>query len=1418
MRRGPEGDGSEGIRGSAALGVRPAAPCGRWLESPLVLAMLAQIAVVALAAGSPAAGADGDDPLLRRVALELGPEGATVEHVAQISGWLSIHARSEALDPQLVVEVLGREELLENDDSGGGTTAWLWVEVERGDALEVAVAAAGDEAGAVELSLVRAPETDATRAASERAEEELASIERLKAEGAHEEARARVTALVDELASTSGARESRRVGETLWRAGHAAYHLSALAPADRAWAEAHEAWTRLLPPEHPDLLAAKGNLALTRKALGDLRGALELEEAVLEAHTRLLPPEHPDLLDAKLSLAATRAQLGDLAGAHELFEAVHEARTRLLPPEHPDLLRAKQNLAVTRKALGDLRGAHELFEAVHEARTRLLPPEHRDLLATKHNLAGTRAALGDLRGALALEEAVHEAWTRLLPPDHPDLLAAKLNLALTRNALGDLAGALALFKAVHEARARLLPPEHPDLLTAKLNLAGTRKQLGDLAGALAFEEEVHEIRTRLLPPEHPDLLTAKLNLAGTRRTLGDLAGALALGEEVLETRTRLLPPDHPELLAAKQGLARTRRELGDLRGALALFEAVHEARARLLPPDHARLLTAKLNLALTRKELGDLASALELEEEVLEAWTRLLPPDHPDLLAAKGNLAVTRKALGDLAGAHALEEQVLEARARLLPPDHPDLLTAKQNLAGTRKELGDLRGAHALFEAVHEARARLLPPEHPDLLAAKGNLATTRRELGDLRGAHALFEAVHEARARLLPPEHPGFLAAKGNLAVTRKQLGDLAGALELEEEVLEAWTRLLPPDHPDLLAAEQNLAVTRRELGDLAGALELVSSLLAGQRVRAAALRAEAARPAREGARAELHRLSAALFSSESADSESGLEPELFSTLESLRLASVASAEAAHALAERPELDALARELAATRARLGDVAATGPKDEGSVDAWRRSLVELAEERDRVERDLRRRLAEAGVFDGEVDAAAVAARLGAKAALASFLRYTRYFDRDPETGKQPPAVGSLLAFVVRADASVTRVELGPTAEIDALVSEWRAALGKPIERGVGVAADAGRSEAEIGRDLRARILDRVLAAAGEGVETLHVVLDDVLFLVPLDALPLEKEEVVGERLAIRVEPTLLRLVRGERPFAPEGTLVALGGVDFDTQPRAESETVAAGSDEEGEAALEPAPPRPAALVAAATPPLERSGRPEAFAPLRQTRYEVEDVGAQYEEAFGAEPRILAGAEATKVALFAAAPKARFLHLATHGWFASESFKSQLDTQAEQSARDAFGRAGETLTGFAPETLCGLALAGANRGANAADRVPGIVTAEELGSFDLRGCELAVLSACETNVGIRRAGQGIQSLQTALHAAGARTAITSLWKVDDAATRRLFELFYTKLWSEKLGKADALWQAKMALRAEGHPPRDWAAWVLSGDPR
>jgi CHAT domain-containing protein len=185
-----------------------------------------------------------------------------------------------------------------------------------------------------------------------------------------------------------------------------------------------------------------------------------------------------------------------------------------------------------------------------------------------------------------------------------------------------------------------------------------------------------------------------------------------------------------------------------------------------------------------------------------------------------------------------------------------------------------------------------------------------------------------------------------------------------------------------------------------------------------------------------------------------------------------------------------------------------------------------------------------------------------------------------------------------------------------------------------------------------------------------------------------------------------------------------------------------------------------------------------------------------------------------------------LHVATHGWYAPESIRSWQDPEP-LDAHTGLGsrrKGEEEVRGSSPMLLCGLALAGANLPENAVGRAPGLVTADELSALDLSNCELAVLSACDTNVGERRAGQGVASLQRALRMAGARTVITSLWKVPDEATKDLMLDFYRRVWVEKKPKGQALWEAKLKLREaedesgrQKYTTRDWGAWVLTGDP-
>jgi CHAT domain-containing protein len=204
-----------------------------------------------------------------------------------------------------------------------------------------------------------------------------------------------------------------------------------------------------------------------------------------------------------------------------------------------------------------------------------------------------------------------------------------------------------------------------------------------------------------------------------------------------------------------------------------------------------------------------------------------------------------------------------------------------------------------------------------------------------------------------------------------------------------------------------------------------------------------------------------------------------------------------------------------------------------------------------------------------------------------------------------------------------------------------------------------------------------------------------------------------------------------------------------------------------------------------------------------------------------------GAQASRRALVELAPRARFLHLATHGYFAPESIPSVADPRPIDAKLGIleFTTSEEQVRGLSPMLLCGLAFAGANLPPDRTGRLAGTLTAEELAALDLSGCELAVLSACDTNVGLQRDGMGLASLQRALHMAGARTALTSLWKVPDEATRELMVDFYRRIWKGKEPKAQALWEAKQRLAgmrdSRGRPQyavRDWAGWVLTGDAR
>jgi len=226
---------------------------------------------------------------------------------------------------------------------------------------------------------------------------------------------------------------------------------------------------------------------------------------------------------------------------------------------------------------------------------------------------------------------------------------------------------------------------------------------------------------------------------------------------------------------------------------------------------------------------------------------------------------------------------------------------------------------------------------------------------------------------------------------------------------------------------------------------------------------------------------------------------------------------------------------------------------------------------------------------------------------------------------------------------------------------------------------------------------------------------------------------------------------------------------------------------------------------------------EPFEQLPATRQELEDIRQLI-----ASRRVVEGAEVTKPRLVDELKRKPWLvHFATHAYFAGlggchaapDGDSSEWD--GEQAPIDAN-----------PLLLSGIVLAGANNPTRiGVEGQGGILTAYEVAGMDLGSAGLVVLSACDTGTGLHLRGQEVQGLRWGFRAAGARALVTSLWRSNDAATRKMMRAFYEALVSEDLADdplrgAEALRRAQLEQvkdeqRLGIHRPLIWANFIFSG---
>jgi CHAT domain-containing protein/Tfp pilus assembly protein PilF len=916
------------------------------------------------------------------------------------------------------------------------------------------------------------------------------------------------------------------------------------------------------------------------------------------------------------------------------------------------------------------------------------------------------------------------------------------------------------------------------------------------------------------------------NLADNYARQARYPEAVAAYQQALAIKEKVLGPEHSDVAMCLCDLALAYTHQGRHAEAEALLKRALDIEEKVHGPYHARVATDLNNLANLYFEQGRYTEAEALLKQALGIDRKVHGPEHPHLAYRLNNLATLYTQQGRYAEAEPYHKQALAIREKALGEGHPDVGVSCRGLAYTYSAENRDAEAEPFFRRALTIQEKTLGSDHPELALVLYGLANVYRREGRYVEAESLCRRALGIYRKKFGDEHPCVAMGLSYLARLYAKQDRFDEAEPLYKQALAIAEKTRGPEHPD----------TARTLYDLA------LLYYRQKRYRDAEPLLDRAVFAKERAGTDPGDRSNAYLLRARVAWESGRRTEATADLrEAMQLAEERRTHSAGAEQERAEsfgrFGEVFEQMLAWQAELGDVnEALGAVERGRarslLDELSSAGANLQAGRPAIEREQARRREfelkqRVAALEKQIDKLQPAdaqekQRLGAALADARNELYEHYRDERSSSpvyrnllsaAAGPPRLSQIQRRLLSEHSLLLVYFLGEKGGYVIAVGPSDAALAKlavdeTAAKTLGI--DAGPLTAD---RLRRALVDAAGTGVLERLKTPKQVPETAQRLAALfEALIPEPQR---KALADGSIKRLIVVPDGQLALLPFETLVAVpadGKCLLDVGPPisyAPSATVLYNLAE-----------RRAAPVAAGRESVLTVGNPN-YSPgvrLADARTGVHDeltsrsrygaLGGKLSQlpfsgweaewvagVFGRndiKATRLDGTKATEAAVRSQAPGHRVVHFACHGL-------------ADQSFGNFFGA---------------LALSPGKNPDNPAD--DGFLTLAEIYELDLKNCELAILSACETNFGPEQRGEGVWALSRGFLVAGARRVVASNWLVDDEAAASLVSYYCSILAkAEKDGRppdyAEALQKAKRWVRQQEkwNSPYYWSTFVLMG---
>ena len=1176
----------------------------------------------------------------------------------------------------------------------------------------------------------------------------------------------------------------------------AEYHQRALAIREKA-----------LGPDHPDVAASLSNLGLVYQEQKENAKAAEFYQRALVITEKALGPDDPSVAMILTNLGNMFNSLGEFLKAAECHQRALVIRKKWLGPTHPDVAASLNNLGNVFDKQRDYAKAVDYLQQALTIREKALGPDHLDIATSLYNLGNVYCEQGNYAKSAECYLRALNIKERKLGPDHFEVVIILNNLGNVFEREGEYAKAANYIQRSLAIREKLLGENHPDLAASMNNLGNVFGRQGNYAKAVECYKRALTIEEKAQGPDYPDMAVFLNNLGNVFDVQGEYAKAVECYQRALTIREKAMGPNHPDVATILNNLGNVFGRQWDNAKATKYYQRALAIEEKAMGPDHPDVATILNNLGNVFDNQGEYAKAGEHYQRALAITEKAKGPDHPDVATILNGLGNMFGHQGDFAKAAECHQRALAIREKALGPDHSAVALSLDNLGLVSFSQKDYAKAAECHQRALAIEIKSLGPNHPDVARSLNNLGLVCFLQGDYAKAADYHQCALAIWEKTFGPDHPDVARSLYNLGNVYFLQGDCAKAVEYYQRVLTIWEKTLGAEHHQTGSVHCNLAFAFLANNDMDNALlhATNSADIAVQYIsRSFAAMSSRQRDLLETANRPNLDVMLTLAVSSNRTTVAAKKQSALWLLRTKGLAQSSLSEQHHFLRIVPEAQPVMITLQVAKSELAGLAMRN--DQGRSDDQKNHDQERVKALDARVDELEQTLAKmaAPIRDQRRTAAVrvsdVQSVLSAREALIEFVRFspiaTAEQRRELAAGGNTnvwamPAEYAAIVFRHDTNCPVVVARVGKADAIDNLVHRSQAAMRN------------GKNTAELLAEAYASVWVP-LAIHLQNVRRVIVSPDGELNFLPFAALITPENKYLCEKYEVGyVASGRDLLTRLDKPATNRPVLFG--------------DPVFGDAAKDGDYL-----DRGVAFRSAFTDPDRAMLDGMRFPPLPGTRKEVEGL-MHVLEGKKLPSAVYLGQDATKRQLMTLKSPG-MLHLATHGFFLPDVKESPQDALQMMTAGKRGVVMGMPVHIENPMLRSGLAFTGAalsltRKGEMAADKDDGIVTAEEVGSLDLWGTKLVVLSACDTGMGEAKAGQGVMGLRCAFTQAGARNLMMTLWPVQDETTGQLMVQFYRKYLEngDAIGAINAVQRDSIsAARKKGEPPnpRVWAPFLVS----